>query len=396
MSSGSGSFVAGSITSGLKFDVSDYVGGMMKVNSIAQLFPSVVTSFLANPLLGVVDILKSATSALFEFGKDCLFTFTSLGDQIGDTAEALGIGAQQFQEVAAIFGTGSQAIEQAAETLKFLGKATDDALHGGTATASAFHRLGIEGADLKMGMNDLPGLLFKVSDGLMNLQGADRIGVSLDILGRNAGRAMEELAKGSGHLRRVIEEMRSAGGFFSDADLERADQYDESMKSLSRVWAGFKLNVGGPMLETLLPELMKLVEWAKNNKEQIIEMAREIAKAFVWAIDQIISQIRQAMPLIEGFTKGGAWGGIGATLKYAAGSAWNYSLPGWAVNSMVGTQAPGAQNPWGPSPITVKQQISFNGDVSQAEWESQMKKSWFAFKNELEGAQRAERVRAGL
>jgi putative effector of murein hydrolase len=54
----SGSFVAGSITSGLKFDVSEYVGGKMKVNSIAQLFPAVVTNFMASPLLGVVGILK--------------------------------------------------------------------------------------------------------------------------------------------------------------------------------------------------------------------------------------------------------------------------------------------------------------------------------------------------
>ena len=45
-------FDAGGITSKLSLDVSGYAQGMLQATSIAQMFPSVVTSFLANPLLG--------------------------------------------------------------------------------------------------------------------------------------------------------------------------------------------------------------------------------------------------------------------------------------------------------------------------------------------------------
>ena len=398
MSSGSGSFVAGSITSGLKFDVSEYVGGMMKVESIAHLFPQIVTSFMASPLLAVVDLLKEAATSAFEFGKECLFTFADVGHEAGEMATALGMDAVAFQEVAAIFGTGTQSMARASEVLKFLAKSADDAVHGTEASAKAYARLGIPLDQVKAGMTDLPGLLFKVSDGLASLSGAERIGVGLDVLGRGAMESMGKLAKGSAELRAIIEEARGFGMILGPEQLEAADKYTDAIKSLNRAWMGFKLNVGGPLLEAFLPELEALVQWAITNKDEIIQMARDIAAAFKWAFDQIISQIKQMMPIIEGFAKGGAWGGIGAMIKYAAGSAWNFSLLGLAVNSMVRAQAPGMQNPYGPSwsGVVVNQDVNVNRAMDEGQWLNAQRHAFRDLRSQMDAEDARARVSGGL
>lgn len=59
-------FDAGGIASTLGLDLSDFAKGMVEANSIAAAFPAVVTSFLANPLLGIIQVAEKAASAVIK------------------------------------------------------------------------------------------------------------------------------------------------------------------------------------------------------------------------------------------------------------------------------------------------------------------------------------------
>ena len=62
------SFDAGSITGSLKFDISEFTSSILSAQSIAGIFPSVVTSYLVNPLLGFVETVKEAGRAILDLG----------------------------------------------------------------------------------------------------------------------------------------------------------------------------------------------------------------------------------------------------------------------------------------------------------------------------------------
>lgn len=63
------SFDAGSISSTLSLNTDPFAKGMLKAESLMQVFPQSVTTFMANPLLGVINVAKDVGGALINLGK---------------------------------------------------------------------------------------------------------------------------------------------------------------------------------------------------------------------------------------------------------------------------------------------------------------------------------------
>jgi len=352
------SFQAGAITGKLEFDIGEYTRGMMQVESIAHLFPSVVTSFLANPLLGAIDTLKDLAKTVVDFSVECVTGFGEAGHEIGEMSTALGMSAQSFQEVAAIFGTGQQALQKAAETLKFLGKSADDAMHGQETAQKAFARLGVSAEDLQMGMTDLPNLLMKVSDGLASLAGPERIGVGLDVLGRGAMESMGKLAKGSRELREEIQRFKEAGGILGEREISLADQYVDTIRELKVQWQSVKWDFGGELMKELLPDLKQFAQYLKDNKAEILSFFHDLAETVKYLAGIIKEDLKAVGDILHGFQSGGFAGGAGSFLKNLGGTIWNYSLPGMVSQAFGAPSAPGLQTVFGGT--TVNNNVTVN------------------------------------
>ncbi|MGE5608995.1 MAG: hypothetical protein ACM359_07060, partial [Bacillota bacterium] len=64
MSETGGVFDAGAAVGTLGLDTSGFVRGLMTAEGLMQMFPSWVTNFMANPLLGFVGILQDSARAI--------------------------------------------------------------------------------------------------------------------------------------------------------------------------------------------------------------------------------------------------------------------------------------------------------------------------------------------
>src|SRR5213593_304346 len=109
-------FNAGSIVGDLKLDISDWTRGMMQVNSMASLFPAVVTNFMANPLLGLIGIAKDAASAFTSAFTD----IAHAADNAGESAERVGVSVGFLTGVGAVAKDAGASMQSLGDALKFL------------------------------------------------------------------------------------------------------------------------------------------------------------------------------------------------------------------------------------------------------------------------------------
>src|SRR4051812_2205082 len=107
-------FDAGSAASKLGLDLSEYTRGMLQATSLAQLFPQTVTTFIANPLLGVVEVAEKAGGALagiVSAWMDAVGAFAKRADDIGDKAASLGVKPEFLSGVGAAFKDAGSSVE---------------------------------------------------------------------------------------------------------------------------------------------------------------------------------------------------------------------------------------------------------------------------------------------
>jgi len=330
------------ITGAMSFDFSPYMHGMMQVQSITALFPQCVTNFIANPLLGLVGIMKDASHAI----TGMFSSFIERAHEAGEYGEIFGMSASQFSEFASVLGTGMGPMRAMGDTFKFLARSADDAARGNDTIMAAFGRLGISAADVQAGVHDLPGLLLKVSDGLKGLSGAERAGVALDILGRGAMENLPKLAQGSDYIKRIMAETRSFGASVGEGAAEGADRWMKCMQSIERAWEGVKTALTVPLLEGLMPQLDTLLAWMQEHPNEMKVRMENLANAIVKAFNLIGGAVEG---LLNNFGKvstgvttlSGAWLGfkVGGPIGAVVGGVGGLGL-GLYMNSGSGQSQP--------------------------------------------------------
>lgn len=291
------SFDAGSIMSTLGLDASPYAGGMLQATSIAQMFPSTVTAFMANPLLGVISLTKDVASAVSAMVASAISTLESM-DNIGDMAANLGVSAgflDSFQAVGKMNGAND-----AGEILKFLAKNAADAAHGSDTAAAAFRRLGVNVRDATGNIRPVADLLFDVADGMKAIPGPERIAVSMDLLGRSSTQMIGLLSQGSSALQQKMTDVNPFSEM-TDQMAEDAGAFSDAMDMLSRAWEGIKREFAIPLGNALKPLMEGLLEWIKANREVIQELIRSVLQAVLLALAAISAAIAGLMLLLSPF-----------------------------------------------------------------------------------------------
>ncbi len=140
------SFDAGSITGSLGIDTDPFAKGMLKATSIAQLFPATVTNFLANPLLGVAGVMKSAGQSIIGGLQLIHQNFLDVGhaaDNMGEAAQKAGVSAAFLSTVGRAAADAGGGVEALGDALKFLNKNTAEVLSGNKEVTADFARLGV-------------------------------------------------------------------------------------------------------------------------------------------------------------------------------------------------------------------------------------------------------------
>jgi hypothetical protein len=243
------------IASKLGLDLSEYTSGMLQATSIAELFPSTVTHFLANPLLGLVDVAKGAADAIGAVASAWLGAIKEVGkaaDDAGEMAAKLGISVDFFVGWGTAFADAGSSMEGFSDAVRFLNKNMAEAADGNAAVVESFRKLGLGADFIKANLGNTEAAFRQVVDAIAALPtAAERTKAAMDLMGRGGADLGAALVQGSAGLDEFAETIhRLRGG--SEVDLAvMGDKFGTLETLVEAAMFGIKRAAAEPVLKAL-------------------------------------------------------------------------------------------------------------------------------------------------
>jgi hypothetical protein len=290
-------FDAGGIASKLNLDLSGFAGGMLQATSIAQAFPAVVTAYMANPLLGVIETAKLAAGALKSLAGmwiDAIKEVGNAADNAGEAAAKLGVSVDFLTAYGAVFKDAGSSAEGFAESLKFLNDNAAEAARGGKAAADAFGELGITTGFLQAHLSDTESIARATWAAIAKLPtAAEQTRAARNLLGRGGADGLAAITmgpKGMDELAQTIRELR--GG--SEKELAgMGDKFGTLQTLVEHAIFGIKRAAAEPVLKALqdhFGDVSRGVQVISGDVRRWVGEAAEGAlewgkKAFKWVTE---------------------------------------------------------------------------------------------------------------
>lgn len=256
----------GKIEASLGLNVAPYTQSMLQASSLAQQFPNVVTSFLANPLLGLTHTLQ-------EVGSIFAATFSSFvnqADDLGDLANSIGVTVENLSALGLVAQQSGGDAQQMADGYRMLGKQIGEALGGSESAMAAFEKLGITIADASGKARPLEAVMMDVADAIKSLPpGAERTAAAMELLGRSGTSLIPTLAQGSAALQEQMKQMAAYGAVTTAESVKSADAWNDAMGEIGIAWEGVKNQLMAPVVSSLLPYIETAVQFVRDNAGQI-------------------------------------------------------------------------------------------------------------------------------
>lgn len=275
-------FGAGAITSTLGLDISPFTSGMLQAQSIARLFPQVVQDFIANPLLGLVSVARSAAGAV----TGAFFEFAKKADDAGDAAERLGVGVEFLTSVGKAAEDAGGSIQGFEDSLKLLQNNAADAAAGVDTAVKAFASVGLSAVDAHGQIKPTEQLFYELADAMAALPtSAQRTQAAMNLLGRGGGEMTAFMGQGSGAIKQFAQQVIDMGGAVDGNSAAIADKFGK-LNTL------FNAMIGGWKKAAAVPILLALA----GNFDDVTKVLGTLAEVGQKAIGQLIQPLA---PLIQ-------------------------------------------------------------------------------------------------
>ncbi len=224
----------------------------------------------------------------------------SLGDDVAKTADKLGIGTTQLQELryaAERSGVATSAFDKSLEKMqKNLGEAA-----GGTGEAKdALEQLGLSAKDLIQLSPDEA--LAMIADRMGNVEtAAERAAIANDIFGRSGVGMINMLRGGSKGLQQLQADARRTGYVLSEQAARDAEVFQDTLLDTQLVMKGLKNTVGAELMPVVTQAMRRVGDALVDNREDVQRWAKGFADG-----------VEKALPVIGEVAKG--IGKVGAVI----------------------------------------------------------------------------------
>lgn len=267
---------------------SSLTASMLESEGLMQLFPSLVTDFMVDPLLGVVAAAKEAAESMIDI-------FTEVGNQSGQmslAAEKAGLTIEQYSTLAAVGKTVGVSTESLGTAFKLLQRNTEDAVNGQMPKmAEEFQKLGISTDFLKEHLND-PGAIFaKLQEAISSLpSSAERTAASLQLLGRGGTELVPLLDLPKAKFDELAATMKNLGATETEEGGKSGRAFVELGAIASAAWEGVKKAFAEPLLDKLggnldaiIPKIAAFAEIVREGVTKTLDIAWPVISA-VWDV----------------------------------------------------------------------------------------------------------------
>lgn len=262
---------AGAILSKLKMDDSSFAGGILKAQGLTSLLGNSISTFLANPMLGVANFAKRAVGGLLDVA--------DAADKIGKMSKATGASTEFLSglaHAAELSGSSLGAVESAFPRLV---RAASEAAAGTGRSAQAFDKLGISAKNADGSIRNTEQLFMDAAQALSGMSNeTEKAAIAQDIFGRSSLELMPLLNEGKGGIAAMIAEAKELGLTFDEDTAASAERFNDSLTRLKGAFTGVFQKVAMPLLEALAPILelvAKLLQPILSMLAKVIKLATE-------------------------------------------------------------------------------------------------------------------------
>jgi hypothetical protein len=278
------SFDAGAITSTLGLDVSEFAHGMLEANAIASVFPQTVTTFLANPLLGVMEVASRAAG----FIKSAFLEVGHAADNAGEAAEKAGVSVEFLTGVGAVAKDAGSSVEGLADALKFLNNNAADAAGGNAQTAANFAAIGVSATDAGGHLKTTEQLFYEVADAIAALPTpAQKTQAAMNLLGRGGVDMIATLNKGSGDIKGFAGQLAALGGTVDSSLAAAGDKFGTLETIVDAAWEGIKKSIAQPILQ-----------YVADHFDEIVGKVTEVSGEIRGAIGSFMPTLVEMIPSV--------------------------------------------------------------------------------------------------
>ena len=191
-------------------------------------------------------------------------------DRIGDTAEVVGVTAQQFQELTFAIVASGQSADKAEQFMERFSRALSDAQRNQGELAAIFKANQIDAANLSVQEG-----LFKFADLIRNAKTQqDALNFAMSVGGRQAGPSLVlALQQGADGLKTMAEQGRQLGVVLDEDVISKADeitkQYDLMALQVTRFFQRVAVSIGDT-IKGIIDEIKGIESEAGRQRTQFV------------------------------------------------------------------------------------------------------------------------------
>ena len=242
----------------------------------------------------------------------------ALGDEVAKTADKLGIGTAELQELRYAGERAGLSVSDIDKSLEKMQKNLGEAVTGTGAAKDALGQLGLSAADLtKMKPEEALGLIADKMQGVGTQ--AERAAIANDIFGRSGIGMLNMLRDGSAGLTELREDARKTGYVMSEEAARQSETFNDALLDAELSAKGVKNTIGAALLPITTGLMKQFSSWVQNNNSQIktwgnsfgefAERALPVLKDVVVGVGQISGKLWGTISLVANMV--GGWENFG-------------------------------------------------------------------------------------
>ncbi len=246
--------------------------------------------------LGVAFGAKQAV----DFVTETVAAVANLGDEVGETAQKLGVNAKALQTLGFVAKDSGASMQDMGTAMRFISKNAVAAADGNKDMIENFSKLGVSVRDSNGQLKTADQLFVELADGFVNVKDpAERTALAMKVLGRSGTQLIPTMLKGSDALREQAKAAEELGFVMGDDLLDASDKYMQAQSEQEGAVQGLKVAFS----TKLIPVLEKVTRAFTKLLVKMQPVAAAIGKMLAGAltfVSRLLTGFGQALGSIAG------------------------------------------------------------------------------------------------
>lgn len=174
-------------------------------------------------------------------------------------SESTGVAVSELSKLAAAAKQDDVEIGELANSMKFLGRAVEDAKRGQQDTVAAFQALGISAKDLEQ--LSLDQVMLKIADAFEGAaNNSAKAEIAIRLFGRAGDQMVQFLNRGSNGIKELQSRAEHFGETIGEESVSSIKEFDDAIDDLASAWSGLGQSFLEVSKDFLIPALQGLAE----------------------------------------------------------------------------------------------------------------------------------------